>query len=110
MITYSTNLNTAEIVRRLAGSRRAQSEEGVTGAGNRLRIVLETDAPYMVPGNIYKSLGLKSGTRLPLCHTGMIPWTAEFVAGVIQEDGNNEYDAVRIMREARENARFVYGV
>ena len=65
----------------------------------------------MVPGNIYKSLGQKSGTRLPLCHTGMIPWTAEFVAGVINEDaGTEEYDVGRVMREARENARFIYGV
>ncbi len=74
----------------------------------------------MVPGNIYKSLqALKSGARLPLCHTGMIPWTAEFVAGVAggesesrgdEQDVADSWDAVRVMREARENARAVYGV
>lgn len=75
-----------------------------------LRIVLETDAPYMVPGNIYKSLPeLKSGSRFPICHTAMIPWTADFVASVANEVGVG-YDRERVMREARENAKKMYGV
>ena len=77
---------------------------------SRLRILLETDAPYMVPGNIYKSLPeLKNGSRMPLCHTAMIPWTAEFVATVAREAGAN-YDAERVMREANENAIVMYGL
>lgn len=116
MITYSTNQNTPAVIRNLVRT-------------PPLRIVLETDAPYMVPGNIYKSLpGLKSGSRLPLCHTAMIPWTAAFVADVANEvgkdaevaerdanvdhspDGDRLYDVERVMQEARENARRVYGV
>lgn len=99
-----------------------------------LRILLETDAPYMIPANIYAALTSpdmkgKKPKRLPLCHTGMIPWTADFVAGVLNEgnsaDGNAlpdralgeeaaktdaEWDAARVMKVARDNARAVYGV
>lgn len=103
-------------------------------AASPLRILLETDAPYMIPANIYASMTSpdmkgKKPKRLPLCHTGMIPWTADFVAGVLNEvngaDGNAipdpglaeeevkinpEWDATRVMKVARDNARAVYGV
>ncbi|KAI4527735.1 Metallo-dependent hydrolase [Schizophyllum commune Loenen D] len=69
------------------------------------RIILETDAPYMVPTNVYSVLSGMKG-RLPLCHTAMIPWTADFVAGILG-DG---WDATRVMEIARENARKVYGI
>jgi TatD DNase family protein len=76
-----------------------------------LRILLETDAPYMIPSNLYSSLTLASpdlkGKKLPLCHTGMIPWTAEFVAGLI---GQEEWDTGRVMKVAKDNAKAVYGV
>jgi TatD DNase family protein len=76
-----------------------------------LRILLETDAPYMIPSNLYSSLALASsdskGKKLPLCHTAMIPWTAEFVAGLI---GQEEWDTEKVMKVARDNARAVYGV
>lgn len=36
----------------------------------------------------------------------MLPWTAEFVA----QEAGEAYDGDRIMREARDNARIVYGV
>ena len=123
VITYSSNQNTSAVIRNLART-------------PPLRILLETDAPYMVPGNIYKSLtSLKSGARLPLCHTAMLPWTAAFVADVANGIGDkgecnessgpdedvstsavssaeklNGYDVERVMREARENARSMYGV
>jgi TatD DNase family protein len=72
-----------------------------------LRIVLETDAPYMVPSTIYPSLNLPTnGGRLPISHPGMIPWTAQFVAGQAGEG----WDADRVMEVARRNARGVYGV
>ncbi|KAJ7843124.1 hypothetical protein B0H14DRAFT_3086592 [Mycena olivaceomarginata] len=82
----------------------------------RLRIVLETDAPYMVPAPIYTAPGFAAadakGKKLPLCHSGMIPWTAEFVADLLPKGGNEEggWDAARVMSVARENARAVYGV
>ena len=100
VITYTTTLNTSAVIQHL-----------VSTGDPRLRIVLETDAPFMVPGNIYKSIPSlgKSGTRLPLCHTAMLPWTAEFIANVAKEAGAG-YDTNRIMTEARENAKLMYGV
>ena len=68
------------------------------------RILLETDAPFMVPSNIYPSLPTPG--RLPLSHSGMIPWVADAAAGVLGEG----WDAARVMRCANENARAVYGV
>lgn len=102
---------------------------------SRLRILLETDAPYvpssllriselklnlllqnsyMVPANIYDSLSLpngKSNSRLPLSHSGMIPWTAEFVADTV--NGANvdaSMDANDVLEISRANARVVYGI
>jgi TatD DNase family protein len=41
----------------------------------------------MILSNLYSLLTLASpdlkGKKLPFCHTAMIPWTAEFVAGLI---------------------------
>ncbi len=69
------------------------------------RIILETDAPFMVPANIYGSLpGVKG--RLPLCHTAMIPWTAEVVAAVAGEG----WDVDRVLELGKTNAHSVYGV
>ncbi|CCO32349.1 TatD DNase family protein [Rhizoctonia solani AG-1 IB] len=132
VITYSTNKNTAAVVRILATS------PPVDPSRSPLRILLETDAPYMVPANLTKhqqqTMGLKSNARMPLCHAGMIPWTAEFVAStanqavvdqVVQEVENGGakeaenapevsekkvWTAAEVMRIARENAKYVYGV
>ena len=69
------------------------------------RIILETDAPFMVPANIYSSLaGLKG--RLPLSHTAMIPWTAEVVAAV----GGEGWDVDRVLELGKTNAHNVYGI
>ncbi|KAH9840197.1 uncharacterized protein C8Q71DRAFT_746277 [Rhodofomes roseus] len=105
VITYSSNLNTANVIRHLAAS-----------SSSRLRILLETDAPFMVPSNLYDTAlkGVKG--RLPLSHSAMIPWTAEFVAGVANEmmaevvEGRPSWDVERVMQVARENARNMYGV
>ncbi|KAI0779645.1 hypothetical protein C8Q74DRAFT_1199416 [Fomes fomentarius] len=104
VITYSTNLNTAEVIRRMAGL----SPDLKTP----LRILLETDAPFMTPSNIYPSLTECKG-RLPLSHSAMIPWTAEFTANIANErlgDADARWDTERIMREGRDNARRMYGV
>ena len=74
-------------------------------ANSELRILLETDAPYMIPGNIYASLGGSKG-KFPLSHTAMIPWTADFIAKI----AGNGWNAERVLRVARENARKVYGI
>ncbi|KAI0027947.1 hypothetical protein K488DRAFT_60010 [Vararia minispora EC-137] len=93
VITYSSNLNTVALVRQLADEPTPP------------RIILETDAPYMVPSNLYDSLpGVKG--RLPFCHTAMIPWTAQFVSQAVSE----KFDADEVMALGRENARIMYGV
>jgi TatD DNase family protein len=87
----------------------SNSEPPSSNSSSPLRIVLETDAPFMVPGNIYSSLSEIKGKRLPLCHTAMVPWTAEFVARVANESGGS-WDLESVMKVSRENARKVYGI
>jgi hypothetical protein len=103
VITFSTNHDTSETLRRMiypstttsSSSSESQPTTATTittspsqQSRSPLRILLETDAPYMIPANIYPSLyaeppagkGMKSNTRLPLSHCGMVPWTAGWVA------------------------------
>jgi len=93
VITFSSNENTSNLVRQMF----AQSPAP--------RIILETDAPYMVPANIYGSLPTIKG-RLPLSHTAMIPWTAEFVATIAGEG----WDVERVLELGKSNAHNVYDV
>ncbi|KAG8787177.1 hypothetical protein FRC12_015840 [Ceratobasidium sp. 428] len=85
VITYATNLNTAQVIRNLIKA----GPNPIDPTRSPLRIVLETDAPYMTPANFTKTqqtaLGLKTNARIPLCHSGMIPWIAEFVATVANQ-------------------------
>lgn len=76
-----------------------------------LRILLETDAPFMTPSNVYSSLQNVKG-RLPISHSAMIPWTAEFVANIANESAadRGSWDMLRVLRESRENAKAMYGV
>lgn len=69
----------------------------------------------MIPANLYGSLkGVKG--RLPLSHTGMIPWTAEFVASVANGVGvegakeGKEWDTDMVLKVCRENAKKMYGI
>ncbi|KAF9033562.1 hypothetical protein BJ165DRAFT_1515121 [Panaeolus papilionaceus] len=72
-----------------------------------LRILLETDAPFMTPSNLYDDIkALKRGHKLPLSHSAMIPWTAKFVADV----AGDGWDADVVMRESLENTRHMYGI
>lgn len=107
VITYSTNLNTSAVIRWLV-------QHPTPSQRSPLRIVLETDAPFMVPSNIYATPALKEVKgRLPLSHTAMIPWTAAFVAVVAREaagDSGDEWTITQVLCEARENARTMYGV
>jgi TatD DNase family protein len=85
-----------------------------------LRIVLETDSPYMVPANVYDDVPALKGKKFPICHSAMIPWTAKFVAAVVNEALNAKlgveglqaslWDADKVMAVARENARRMYGI
>ncbi|KAG9312398.1 hypothetical protein JVU11DRAFT_6779 [Chiua virens] len=134
VISYSTNLNTAAIVRHLAltsADASASASHNVAPAGpssdgdacvhadsegelggDRLRILLETDAPFMVPSNLYMSLPRLRGSRLPLCHTAMIPWVADFTAGIIQEGrgARGTWGPAEVMKRANVNARFLYSI
>ncbi|KAM0788287.1 hypothetical protein ACM66B_001433 [Microbotryomycetes sp. NB124-2] len=85
VITYSSNLNTARVVRDM-GAKCSPSNPAA------LRILLETDAPYMIPSNMGPptSLGMKGGQKLPFSHSGMLPWIAAFVAQVLNEDRTEE--------------------
>lgn len=67
------------------------------------RILLETDAPFMAPSNLPKASG-----KRPLCHSAMIPWTADFVAKHAMARGT--WDATDVMEHARRNANIVYGI
>ncbi|KAF5368274.1 hypothetical protein D9615_010374 [Tricholomella constricta] len=99
VITYTTNQDTSTVIRDMVA--RSSSPDAP------LRILLETDAPYMVPANLYTHDALKDMKgKLPVCHSAMVPWTAQFVAGVAGDGWTPD----RVMREARENARKVYGV
>ncbi|KAK0199546.1 hypothetical protein DFS33DRAFT_1388510 [Desarmillaria ectypa] len=92
VVCYASNINTAELLKQM------------TATDNK-RFLLETDAPYMVPANVYDALEPRQ-SRLPFSHSLMIPWTAEFAAGIM----GNGWDTVRVLDIAREGARNVYGV
>ena len=96
MITYSTNTDTSDVIRDMV----------VAEPDKLLRILLKTDAPYMVPSNLYESIPEIRGKKLSVCHTAIVPWTAAFVADVAGEG----WDATKVMVESRENARMMYGV
>lgn len=70
----------------------------------------------MVPSTMGppSSLGMKSGQKLPFCHSGMLPWTAAYVAKVLNErateEGTAAWTTEDVLRIARDNARKVYGV
>ena len=66
----------------------------------------------MVPANIYESLSVATGksSRLAHSHSGMIPWTAAFVAQVVNETVDASIDANDVLDISRMNTRVVYGV
>jgi TatD DNase family protein len=69
----------------------------------------------MVPTNLYGSLDLpkkSSSPRLAFCHSGMLPWVADFIAEVSNssqdEKGAVVFDASHVLELCRENARRMY--
>lgn len=59
-------------------------------------------------------MGMKSGQKMPFSHSGVLPWTASFVAkalnereGIAEEDKWTTEDVLRV---ARDNARRIYAV
>jgi TatD DNase family protein len=130
VITYSTNTNTSDVITHLIQSAQSSSNSANTDTPNTdsqnarspLRIVLETDSPYMTPAALNKG-----GPRLPFSHSAMIPWTAHFVAQTANaaagatgaegtegmgEDGadeSGEWTVEKVLQASRENAKRVYG-
>ncbi|KAJ7148963.1 Metallo-dependent hydrolase [Mycena crocata] len=104
VVTYSSNTDTSTTIRNMFAS---------SNSTENLRIVLETDAPYMIPSTIYATPSL-AGKKFPLCHCGMLPWTAAFVAKQLpaanKEKKEEGWDTARVMKVSRENARNMYGV
>lgn len=69
----------------------------------------------MVPSNLPPPsvLGFKSGQKIPLSHAGMLPWTADFVAQVLNEgklEEEKQWTREQVIEVANENAHIVYGV
>lgn len=96
-----TNLNTSAVIAQMAAKN-----------PSRLRILLETDAPFMVPSNLYNSVKEIKG-KLPLSHTAMIPWTAEFTALAANkavEEGRELWNTEKVMLEAWQNAKDMYRI
>jgi TatD DNase family protein len=90
VITYASNTNTSEVVR----------------ATPLERLLLETDSPFMTPNTVQKaikSLGGKS-TRIPVSWSGMIPWTADFVANLKNET------VEKVLDVTRQNSERMYGI
>ncbi|KDR73174.1 hypothetical protein GALMADRAFT_142314 [Galerina marginata CBS 339.88] len=81
IITYATNKNTAAVIRDMVSP--SESLPDATAIHpTSLRILLETDAPFMIPGNLYDDLRKIGRKKLPISHSAMIPWTAKFVADI----------------------------
>lgn len=121
VITYATNTDTSTVIRNMtspltfASTDPQSSPSTATLDLSSLRILLETDAPYMVPANLYNDLPGIRGKKLPICHSAMVPWTAKFVADIANassgsENSDGPWSADEVMKVARENARKVYGV
>ena len=60
----------------------------------------------MTPNNVQKTIKTFGGksTRLPVCSSGMIPWTAEWVANIKGES------VEKVLEVTRENAMRMYGI
>lgn len=100
VVTYATNQNTSAVIRNLA----AKSSDKTSSV---LRLLLETDSPYMTPNNLpVKEIGIKSARSLATCHSAMIPYTAQFVA----EQAGNGWTTEEVLAVCRENAQKMYGV
>ncbi|CAD6572923.1 MAG: hypothetical protein CYPHOPRED_004970 [Cyphobasidiales sp. Tagirdzhanova-0007] len=100
VVTYATNTNTSSVIRNLV----AASPDRTSSV---LRLLLETDSPYMTPTTLPTGeMGIKNARSLATCHSGMIPYTAQFVA----DTAGNGWTTEDVLRVCRENARRMYGI
>ncbi|KAI5481659.1 hypothetical protein MNV49_002885 [Pseudohyphozyma bogoriensis] len=106
--TYSSNLNTSNVLRNMSAAAQPLSTPDLdTTKPSGLRVVLETDAPFMTPAALQKS-----GKKLPFSTSAMLPWTAEYIAKVLNEGRDPEclWTTEDVLRVARDNAKTLYGV
>jgi TatD DNase family protein len=75
---------------------------------------METDAPYMVPTTLpAKELGMTSKQRFPFSTASVLPWSAQYVAQVLNEgkgDDDRKWTTVDVLRQARKNAALLYKI
>lgn len=63
------------------------------------------------PTNLpYAELGLKPKGRLPLSHSAMIPWTADFTAKEASKEGGKEWTLDQVLEASNANAKAIYGI
>jgi TatD DNase family protein len=55
---------------------------------------------------------MKGGQKLPFCHGGTLPWTAAFIAKVLneRESLSTPWTTEDVIRVCRDNAKKVYGI
>jgi len=60
----------------------------------------------MTPNSVQKTIKAKGGrsTRVPVCWSGLIPWTGEWVAGI------KGVEVEEVLRVTMENAKRMYGI
>ncbi|GAA5831916.1 hypothetical protein JCM3766R1_000153 [Sporobolomyces carnicolor] len=117
VVTFSSNLNTSQVLRDMVAPPQS--------AKTTPRFLLESDAPFMLPANMgpNSKLRMTSKQKFPFCHAAALPWTAEFIAKTFNEaaiksddaeggteDQREEWDTVKVLKVARENARKVYKI
>jgi len=90
VITYASNQNTTEVVK----------------ATPLERLLLETDSPYMTPNNVHKGIKAEGGksTRINVCWSGMIPFTAAWIAEI------KGVEVERVLDVTTQNAMRMYGI
>ncbi|KAK7208547.1 TatD family [Myxozyma melibiosi] len=74
------------------------------------RLVLETDAPFMVPNSLMKNANRAKMGIYAVSHSGMIPATAEKIVECLREGGEDGVTVEDVLRITTENARRVYGL
>ncbi len=69
----------------------------------------------MTPSNLYVDVPALRGTRFPLCHSAMIPWTTvanEALTAILGTNGLKSlaWNADKVLAISRENTKKMYGI
>ncbi|KAF9556552.1 Metallo-dependent hydrolase [Agrocybe pediades] len=110
VITYSSNPNTSNVIRNMVSS---STGPHPTPLESSLRILLETDAPFMVPTNVQNHLPAAKRKKLPLSHIEgeeLVEAASSSNVEGAQAVAGSMLDAETVMRISNANAWKVYGV